>query len=382
MATAALDATLGRLTQSVTDRIANDERFKQNVYDTINRILSRLNECAAAVSAASSGPERAAAAVDLSRQVAALNAEILRLQSNQLNQGDVDYVTNPLNVESTANNLKWDTAAKKRAFLPPAYRPGSGASVGPPPYPGTSSSRFSGWPFSSSTSPSSSTSSSQKDDDLEPEDVEEIVEDVEDEEIVEDEDDIEDEDLDVEDDELTGGGPDDLESGEIDEEAEEEGVKNKRSKKIPVKTVYKNTIIDDDEEDDDEDGELYLQKFDSSINDNYVLNYHPECAVQNYDEILSMIVVLRDKSGIIIDDLHKTIPYLTKYERARILGQRAKQINSGSPPFVKVPENVIDGYIIAELELKEKKIPFIIRRPLPNGGSEYWSIKDLEDISF
>jgi DNA-directed RNA polymerase I, II, and III subunit RPABC2 len=234
----------------------------------------------------------------------------------------------------------------------------------------------------------SSTSSSQKDDDLEPEDVEEIAEDVEDEEIVEDEDDIEDEDLDDEDldeeldDELTGGGPDDLESGEIDEEAEEEGVKSKRSKKVPVKTVYKNPIIDDDEEDDDEDGELYLQKFDSSINDNYILNYHPECAVQNYDEILSMIVVLRDKSGIIIDDLHKTIPYLTKYERARILGQRAKQINSGSPPFVKVPENVIDGYIIAELELKEKKIPFIIRRPLPNGGSEYWSIKDLEDISF
>jgi DNA-directed RNA polymerase I, II, and III subunit RPABC2 len=125
-----------------------------------------------------------------------------------------------------------------------------------------------------------------------------------------------------------------------------------------------------------------IQKFDNSINDNYILNFHPECALQNYDEILSMIVVVRDKNGIIVDDLHKTIPYLTKYERARILGQRAKQINSGSLPFVKVPENVIDGYIIAELELKEKKIPFIIRRPLPNGGSEYWSIKDLEDILF
>ena len=43
---------------------------------------------------------------------------------------------------------------------------------------------------------------------------------------------------------------------------------------------------------------------------------------------------------------------------------------------------IIDGYIIAEEELKQKRIPFIIRRPLPNGGSEYWKLQDLEDISY
>ena len=112
------------------------------------------------------------------------------------------------------------------------------------------------------------------------------------------------------------------------------------------------------------------------------MTFHPESILQNYDEILSMTKVVRDSNGIIIDKLHRTIPYLTKYEKARILGQRAKQINSGAYPFVKVPENVIDGYIIAELELKQKRIPFIIRRPLPNGGSEYWKVQDLEDISF
>ena len=41
-------------------------------------------------------------------------------------------------------------------------------------------------------------------------------------------------------------------------------------------------------------------------------------------------------------------------------------------------ENIIDGYLIAEMELKEKKLPFIIRRPLPNQTFEYWKIKDLE----
>ena len=200
---------------------------------------------------------------------------------------------------------------------------------------------------------------------------------------------LEDDDVSVDDDEISDDDDEDgqeggaLEEGEIDEEEELAEKKIKRTKKVPAKAVYKKPETDDEEEEeDDEDGEAYLQKFDHSINENYIVNYHPESVLQNYDEILAMVKVIRDKDGIIVDDLHKTIPFLTKYERARILGQRAKQINSGSTTFVKVPENVIDGYLIAELELKEKKIPFIIRRPLPNGGSEYWSLRDLEDISF
>ena len=183
-----------------------------------------------------------------------------------------------------------------------------------------------------------------------------------------------------------GGGEEDdeLEDGDVEDDDLEDT--KKRTKKIPQKTIYKKSFTDDneekEEEEEDDDGDMYLQKFDRSLNENYVVNAHPECTVQNYDEILSMVKVVRDKDDIIIDDLHKTIPYLTKYERARILGQRARQIDAGSSPFIKVPENVIDGYIIAELELKEKRIPFIIRRPLPHGCSEYWSIKDLEDISF
>jgi DNA-directed RNA polymerase I, II, and III subunit RPABC2 len=170
---------------------------------------------------------------------------------------------------------------------------------------------------------------------------------------------------------------------EDDENYEETNAKSKKVKSIPSKNVYKkpDDFIDDDEDEDD-DGEEYLQKFDRSVNDNYIVNFHPESVSHNYNEILSMTNVVRNDDGIIIDKLHKTIPYLTKYEKARILGQRAKQINSGAYPFVKVPENVIDGYIIAEMELKQKRIPFIIRRPLPNGGSEYWKVQDLEDISF
>ena len=221
-------------------------------------------------------------------------------------------------------------------------------------------------------------STSQSSDDEEQEEEEEEQDGIEDDEV---EDEVEDED---EEEEQEGGEPEsELEDGEIDEAAEEAETKAKKIKKVPSKNIYKKPVdfIDDDDNDDD-DGEQYLQKFDQSVNDNYVLNFHPESVLQNYDEILSMTKVVRNTDGIIIDKLHRTIPYLTKYEKARILGQRAKQINSGAYPFVKVPENVIDGYIIAEMELKQKRIPFIIRRPLPNGGSEYWKIQDLEDISF
>jgi DNA-directed RNA polymerase I, II, and III subunit RPABC2 len=125
-----------------------------------------------------------------------------------------------------------------------------------------------------------------------------------------------------------------------------------------------------------------LQKFNSDINKQYLVDFHPEAMIHNYDEINALTTVVRDEQNNIIDKLHRTLPYLTKYERARVLGQRAKQINSGAKSFVKIPENVIDGYLIAELELSQKRVPFIIRRPIPGGACEYWKLKDLEIIGF
>ena len=169
-------------------------------------------------------------------------------------------------------------------------------------------------------------------------------------------------------------------NGNEDENEKESGSKKRKNiKQIPLNVLYNN---EEEEDDNDEDGEVYLKKFNKDVQTNYIMNFHPECILHNYDEIEVLTNVVRDKDGIIIDDLHRTIPYLTKYERTRILGQRAKQIDAGATAFVKVPENVIEGYLIALLELEQKRIPFIIRRPLPNGGSEYWNVKDLENISF
>jgi DNA-directed RNA polymerase subunit K/omega len=144
-------------------------------------------------------------------------------------------------------------------------------------------------------------------------------------------------------------------------------------------SISGNITEDDDYDDnDDEDPESYFQKFDAELNQNLLMINHPTQFNKNADEIATLCNLARDNKNNVVDPLHKTIPYLTKYEKARVLGQRAKQINSGSKPYVQVPDNIIDGYIIAQMELTQKRIPFIIERPIHGGGCEYWKLRDLE----
>ncbi|XP_011203787.1 PREDICTED: DNA-directed RNA polymerases I, II, and III subunit RPABC2 [Bactrocera latifrons] len=71
-----------------------------------------------------------------------------------------------------------------------------------------------------------------------------------------------------------------------------------------------------------------------------------------------------------------TTKYMTKYERARVLGTRALQIAMCAPIMVEL-EGETDPLQIAMKELKQKKIPIIIRRFLPDHSYEDWSIDEL-----
>lgn len=71
-----------------------------------------------------------------------------------------------------------------------------------------------------------------------------------------------------------------------------------------------------------------------------------------------------------------TTRYLTKYERARVLGTRALQISMNAPVMVDL-DGETDPLKIAEKELRERKIPIIIRRYLPDGSHEDWSVDEL-----
>ncbi|GAA5841544.1 hypothetical protein JCM5353_006612 [Sporobolomyces roseus] len=71
-----------------------------------------------------------------------------------------------------------------------------------------------------------------------------------------------------------------------------------------------------------------------------------------------------------------TTPYMTKYERARILGTRALQISMNAPVLVPL-EGESDPLVIAQKELSAKKIPLVVRRFLPDGSYEDWLVSEL-----
>jgi DNA-directed RNA polymerase I, II, and III subunit RPABC2 len=71
-----------------------------------------------------------------------------------------------------------------------------------------------------------------------------------------------------------------------------------------------------------------------------------------------------------------TSQYMTKYERARVLGTRALQISLNAPVMVEIGGET-DALKIAMKELRERKIPMIIRRYLPDNSFEDWSLDEL-----
>lgn len=140
-----------------------------------------------------------------------------------------------------------------------------------------------------------------------------------------------------------------------------------------------NTYNDEPSDEFDEPVENYLQKIDETMKTNNITKYHPQLIQHNFDEIKLLCNVQRNAFGDIVDDLHRTTPIMTKYERSRILQERTVQINSGMKSFLTDQQpHVMDGFLIALEELEQKKIPFIIKRPLPNGTSEYWNVCDLK----
>lgn len=83
-----------------------------------------------------------------------------------------------------------------------------------------------------------------------------------------------------------------------------------------------------------------------------------------------------DKDEVPVERPRKTSKFMTKYERARILGTRALQISMNAPVMVEL-EGETDPLEIAMKELRERKIPFTIRRYLPDGSYEDWGVDEL-----
>ncbi|KAJ8315498.1 hypothetical protein KUTeg_007648, partial [Tegillarca granosa] len=97
--------------------------------------------------------------------------------------------------------------------------------------------------------------------------------------------------------------------------------------------------------------------------------------VTNQEE-QEQIDILPAEPGAVEPTRRITTPFMTKYEKARVLGTRALQIAMCAPVMVEL-EGETDPLKIAMKELKARKIPIIIRRYLPDGSYEDWSIDEL-----
>jgi len=83
---------------------------------------------------------------------------------------------------------------------------------------------------------------------------------------------------------------------------------------------------------------------------------------------------ITNKDGLVVTGP----PTLTRFEKARIMGARALQLSLGAPMYIEIPKNATTSLEIAMEELKQRVIPIIIKRTLPNGAYQNLSIDQFE----
>jgi len=99
-----------------------------------------------------------------------------------------------------------------------------------------------------------------------------------------------------------------------------------------------------------------------------IANIEKECEIIRNRKVITKDVEHKPVEIINKDGLVVTgPPTLTRFEKARIMGARALQLSLGAPIFIEIPENATTSLEIAMEELKQRVIPIVIKRTLPNG---------------
>jgi len=95
-------------------------------------------------------------------------------------------------------------------------------------------------------------------------------------------------------------------------------------------------------------------------------------------------IIIDDVSKVFDSDTDKylSLPYMTKYEFDQLIGLRATHLARGAPAFVDIPADYaiksnMELRDIAVREMVTKRLPYIVKRTLPNGQHEYWPVNKL-----
>jgi len=110
-----------------------------------------------------------------------------------------------------------------------------------------------------------------------------------------------------------------------------------------------------------------------------IANIDKECEIIRNRQVISKDiehkpVEITNKDGSIVTGP----PTLTRFEKARIMGARARQLSLGAPVFIEIPKNATSSLEIAMEELKQRVIPIVIKRTLPNGDYQHLPIDQFE----
>jgi len=137
----------------------------------------------------------------------------------------------------------------------------------------------------------------------------------------------------------------------------------------------------EDEPDTAEDGALIedAQKKDLG---NELMRFHPEARIDTIESVsmdiqLTNVPPTFENADGQADPKHRSVPFLTQFEKTKILGFRTNQLSQGARAFIAVPAHVTELRDIAKLELEARRLPFIIKRPMPDGSFEKWRLSDL-----
>ena len=153
----------------------------------------------------------------------------------------------------------------------------------------------------------------------------------------------------------------------------------------------------DSEDQSNQNNETDTESVDKSV-DNAITLYRKIRENKNKDltekeiaEIDKECEIIRNRKIITKDIEHKSVeitdkngqivtgpPTLTRFEKARIMGARALQLSLGAPVFIEIPKNTVTSLEIAMEELKQRVIPIVIKRTLPNGVYQNISIEQFE----
>lgn len=150
-----------------------------------------------------------------------------------------------------------------------------------------------------------------------------------------------------------------------------------------VEVAMEDDVTDADDSDDEETMYRKITNTIKETTSQLLIEKHHDLTFHNEEEIRHLTTIVRNNDGDIVDAFHKTTPIMTKYEKTRILGQRCRQLENGAVTLVDLSQyedEVLEDLFIAKLEMEQRVLPFIVRRPLPNGSSEYWKISDLEVV--